>query len=104
MAHSDLILDAAGIYASGKGYRFGVPAYDSMRYHASNAGAEIDRLPTDAQGAKLNEAKDNFAKLIDEMIKAAQTIPGYQDKHPDTIGEDTLLEALGKLCPIWPFC
>ncbi len=104
MAHSDLILDAAKTYASGKGCRFGSGADGFMQQHAVNAGAEIDQLPTDAQGAKLNEAKDNFAKLIDEMIKAAKTIPGYQNTHPDSIGEETLSKALGILCPIWPFC
>lgn len=104
MAYSDLILDAAKAYASGRGYSFGSGADGYLQQHAINAGAEIDQLPTNAQGAKLNEAKDNFAKLIDEMVVAAKTIPGYQNTHPDSIGEDTLAKALGILCPIWPFC
>ena len=102
--HADAILDSAKAYASGKGYRFGAGADDYMRQHAINAGSQIDALPKSKQAAKLKEAHGNFTNLIDEMIEAAKTIPGYEDFHPGSIGEDTLSKALGVICPLWPFC
>ena len=36
--------------------------------------------------------------------KEANTIPGYEDAHPGSIGQQTLSKALNTLCPLWPFC
>ena len=98
------ILKFVKAYAAGKGFRFGPGAEDYMRQHATNAGRQIDALPKSKQAAKLKKAEDNFATLIDEMIKEASTIPGYEDANPGSIGERTLSNALSTLCPLWPFC
>lgn len=98
------ILDSAKAYAAGKGYRFGPGADNYMRQHATNAGTQIDALPKSKQTLKLKKAVNNFATLVDEMIKEAHTIPGYENAHPGSIGEDTLTKALLTLCPLGPFC
>ena len=36
--------------------------------------------------------------------KEANTKTGYEDAYPGSIGEQALSNALGTLCPLWPFC
>ena len=104
MTDSSSILRLAEEYASAKGYRFGHGAEGYMRDHAAQAEAEIAQLSVGERDTKLKEAERNFAKLIDGMIEAAHNIDGYEAGHPGAIGEDTLAQALGNLCPLWPFC
>jgi hypothetical protein len=99
---SKIILDYAMAYASKKGFRFGAGADQYMRQHAINAANQINALPKSKQSAKLKEAKKNFARLIDGMIKEYHT--GYEAANPGTIGEVTLYGALKFVCPAWPFC
>ncbi len=104
MTHAERIFEEANAYAASKGYHFGLGAKGFMQGRADTAGAEIDQLPVSEQAAKLDEANGNFRKLIDGMIDAAGRIPGYQQSHPGTIGEDTLADAMSWICPLWPFC
>jgi hypothetical protein len=59
------------------------------------------RVVDEGQGfdaARLDEAEANFRTLLTEMTRQAGLL-GFSELH-----EPTLFAALGKLCPIWPFC
>jgi hypothetical protein len=89
------IYERAVEYAQKRGYRFGDGADAMIRSHAMQAGEQI---------ARMSEASRAFEKLIDAMIEAANEIPGYKLDRPHIIGEQTYGKALGKICPLWPFC
>jgi hypothetical protein len=52
----------------------------------------------------MRVATEAMSALIDEMTSARFRIPNYLGSHPDSIGEQTLTEALSVLCPLWPIC
>jgi len=51
--------------------------------------------------SRIPEAEQAFERLIDEMVVSSKQLPGYPS---DTIGEQTLRMALGRLCPLFPIC
>lgn len=101
------LLDAAMQRAKANGVRlgFGADQFFALRApeaaraiieRARNTGAPIEPLVRTAQLA--------FERLVDEMLAARKDIPGYIDRHPGVIGEDTLASAMRRLCPLWPIC
>jgi hypothetical protein len=70
--------------------------------------AAANAKPAEAQEAYIRGAvrvaTEAVSALVDEMTSARFRIPDYINSHPDSIGEDTLKEALNLLCPLWPFC
>lgn len=94
------LLSEAENRAQSQGVRFGEGAEDFMRAHALNAATEIIQSPRHDK----EEAVFAFHKLVDEMIKQSDEIPGYKATRPGIIGEQTLDRALSRLCPLWPFC
>jgi hypothetical protein len=91
-------------YAKSRGYEFGDGASHFLRNRAEKAELEIGNLPVDEGKLKRREAELHFEKLVDEMILARDRIAGYADSNPGVIGERTLSDSLGRLCPLWPFC
>lgn len=93
----DAIYNAAVDYATIKGYRLGNGADNDFRGAATRAANDVD-----AGIRTMAEAEAAFRSMIGEMIRQAQTIPGYAQQHPGVIGEQTLGAALIRL-RIWPF-
>lgn len=96
------LYEAARNYAASRGYRFGDGAEGDIQHYAGKAALDIEQKRLGQTG--ISTAKQAFEKLIDSMIEAANQIPGYAIARPDVIGEQTLGQALNKLCPLWPFC
>jgi hypothetical protein len=75
---------------------------------AANILAAAKSKPADAQEVYVRGAArvatEAISTLVDEMTSARFRIPNYLKTHPDTIGEQTMDEALKLLCPLWPFC
>jgi hypothetical protein len=92
------------LYAASRGYRLGSGAYENFKKFSATAAEDIEGSASDDRTARLREAGRNLAGLVDRMIIEASSIPDYETKNPGVIGEDTLLQALRKLCPIWPVC
>lgn len=93
--------------ASRHGYILGDGARADIENLAVDAIARLqgqDRRLKRSYAANMNLFERNFAKLIDEMVKQSESIPGYSDRNEATIGEETLVAALKKLCPLFPFC
>ena len=89
------------------------PGATSQLRALSNSGAQkllvaAKAKPADARDAFVRGAArvatEAMVTLIDEMTSARFRLPNYLDSHPDSIGEQTLSEALNLLCPLWPFC
>ena len=97
------ILTDAERHAEERGMRLGDGAHGFFEQHARNAARELVSDPQLSEG-KVRAMVAVFERLIDEMIGSSQTIKGYAAGHPGVIGEDTLADALRKLCPIFPFC
>ena len=81
------------------GRTLGDGAEQFIRDHAEIGAAAILQ-----NNAAIDEVSQAFERLIDEMVKAVDEIPGYADAHPNVIGEQTLSLALSRLCPLFPFC
>lgn len=100
-----LIVGTAAMHAVKRGHYLGHGASNSL---AELTRTGVRRLPTsvDTDDPKLAEALRNATKLVDAMIAARATV--YANNAAlladPVIGEQTLGEALHKLCPIWPFC
>ncbi|MEM9973704.1 MAG: hypothetical protein AAF771_05945 [Pseudomonadota bacterium] len=98
-------------HAARLGYRFGDGSDQDVRQLADMAVAEVriaDRagLEFSPMGAevRMRQAEAALEVLVEQMVIAANEIPGYADSHPGVIGEQSLREALRKICPIWPIC
>jgi hypothetical protein len=91
-------------YLDEKGYRLGNGAMRDFRWAAEEVAGSIEDLSIAEQLQKIKEAEGNFIKVIDAMIVASRSIPGYAETNYRVIGEDTFQAALKRLCPIWPFC
>ncbi len=91
-------------YLGIRSYRLGSGAKGDFERSITRAVREIQSLPPREQRKSFEEAVTNFRLFIDVMIDESERIPGYQNSHFRTIGEDTFRAALRKLCPIWPFC
>ena len=109
---SDQLFRAAEARASQHGLRFGIGADNDLH---SLAQIAADKILATAQSKPVNEAgpyvrgatrvaSEAMATVVDEMTSARFKISGYAVSNPDTIGEDTLREALKILCPLWPIC
>ncbi len=96
------LYEAARNYAASRGYKFGDGAEGDIQRYANDAAIDIEKKRLGQIG--IGKAEQAFEKLIDSMIEAANQIPGYTIARPDVIGEQTLGQALNKLCPLWPFC
>jgi hypothetical protein len=92
------------LYAASHGYRLGSGAYEEFKRFSATAADDIEGSAPDDRIARLREAGRNLAGLIDRMIIEASAIPDYETRNPGVIGEETLLRALRRLCPIWPVC
>ncbi len=95
------IFEYARRHADGRGFRFGPGVAADFRSAAARAHRDIanpSKSYTDA------DAKKAFREMIAEMILVRDEIPGYADRHPGEIGEETLRRAEAKKCPFWPFC
>lgn len=104
MTDAEDIIAFSENHAKSKGYRLGDGVRSVLLEKARVASAEITQMPIGEQQEKLQELQTNFTLMIEEMIKASKSIPGYSASHPGVIGEATLGEAFRKLCPLWPFC
>ena len=91
-------------YAASKGYRFGTGADVMLRNRTGLAVQEMADLSALQRKEKTTEAKRNIARFIDAMIAASKEIPGYAERTPGVIGEQTYDRAERRLCPIWPIC
>lgn len=101
------VLELTGLvnsYLSVRGYRLGSGADYDFRDAIRRAAEDIEKLPESVQRARVDQANRAFKTLIDAMIIESREIAGYQDRNFRVIGEQTLMEALRKLCPLWPFC
>jgi len=100
-----LIVGTAMTHAMKRGHYLGHGASNFL-VERTKTGVRTLPVAVDTDDPRLAEALVNAAKLIDAMI-AARSIVYANDAAlmADTvIGEQTLSEALRKLCPIWPFC
>jgi hypothetical protein len=93
------LVAAAEQRAKFHGKTLGDGAEQFIRDRAEVAAEAIQR-----NDAAVDDVRPAFEKLIDEMVKAVNEIPGYADAHPNVIGEQTLSWALSRLCPLFPFC
>lgn len=48
--------------------------------------------------ARIRKAESNLKRLIDGMVKEAES------QRFDMLHEPTFFEAIKSLCPLWPFC
>ena len=62
------------------------------------AAANIQAAGLSSNAQKLNEAESNFQKLLAEMTLEAGK-QGFNELH-----EPTLVAALARVCPLFPFC
>jgi hypothetical protein len=91
-------------YAKSRGYRLGDGADNHFLEGLRRAAQNIQKRKGDALESTLLEYRKHLERLIDEMIRQSDIIPGYRIKHPGIIGEDTFWAALSVLCPLPPFC
>jgi hypothetical protein len=92
--------------AAAHGVQLGQGADGDIRLLAE-AGADqiLRQLPqVTSEHPMVKDAQAAFEKLVDEMVRAANEIEGYRIAYPRTIGEQTLAQALSKLCPLFPIC
>lgn len=109
MNHDELarvFLDAAIGRARSGGVRLGDGADHDMRRYAERGASEIlQRFPAvELTDPIVQETREAFHRVVDEMIRGSAEIPGYAARQPGVIGELTLQFALDKLCPLFPFC
>lgn len=97
---------AANRKAHAHGVQFGSGADTDIRRLAEmGADRMINQMGEPSGGdPAVEDAEAAFEKLVDEMFRAAGEIEGYSTAHPMTIGEQTLAEALSRLCPLFPIC
>lgn len=98
--------NAAQRRAAKAGVRFGQGADSDIRTFA-HRGADL--ILGSHPNVGLNEpmvrdAEAAFERLVDEMVAAASSLPGYRAQNTNTIGEQTLALALSRLCPLFPIC
>lgn len=101
-----LLVNAAENRARMHGVRLGEGADVDIRGFAQ-AGAQqliAERPALEKYDPIISSAAAAFERLIDDMMLAALEIPGYRERHPGIIGEDTLRRALSRLCPLFPIC
>ena len=79
-----------------------LPIHAGCEHHLvqliAQASHRVDAAGLASDDARLDEAEANFRTLLTEMGRQAGLL-GFSELH-----EPTLFAALGKLCPIWPFC
>lgn len=109
---ADQLFRAAETRAMQHGLNFGPGADSQLRAVASTAAQNIlgsaQAKPVNGReqyvrGA-MRVAGEAMATIVDEMTSARLSIVGYAAANPNTIGEETLQQALRILCPIWPIC
>lgn len=95
--------------AAKRGYRFGdgvereIPrrtldmAKRILERAANEGRSELVELDARTSEAQLDQ-------LVDAMIEAGRSIPGYFQSRGAVIGEQTIDIALRRLCPLWPIC
>lgn len=101
------LYDTARAAAQAHGVHFGDGADNQIHDLTTKAATEILRFCDVTNAAPEPMIKSSellFVRLVDEMYAARLAIPGYAAGSPGIIGEQTLYEALQKLCPMWPFC
>ncbi len=86
------------------GHQLGDGAGQQFKAYVSSASQSILEEDEGDLESRVEQADANFARLIDAMVSATHEIAGYREDNPGTIGERTLVAALSKLCPLWPFC
>ena len=95
-------------YVSKQGYRFGVGAESAIEHILERAvrkiRSEIRGASEDQAEVVVRKAEVAVRRLIRRMIVESKRIPQYASRHPGIVGEDTLKNALKKLCPLWPIC
>jgi hypothetical protein len=96
------LFTSASRRAESQGYHFGPGADQFFRQTSDEAATKIVSAGGTEDLIKAGEVA--FDRLVDEMIAASRSIPGYAARHPDVIGEETLAKALSRLCPLWPIC
>ncbi|MCG8313683.1 MAG: hypothetical protein MI976_10740 [Pseudomonadales bacterium] len=95
----------ANYYAARRGYRFGSGAQHMIdRRFAEQAAREVMKKEPQYFEPAKKKIRENFRKLIDQMIIESKTIDKYANRQPGVIGEQTLSMAMFKLCPLWPIC
>ncbi len=101
------LFSAAEQRAKAQKYRIGHGAQSDIRNMTEQAAPELLRY-ADFSGAPIESLVRNneivIRALIDEMVAAVRAIPGYLDKNPGVVGEETLAVARSRFCPCWPFC
>lgn len=104
---SERLFKFAERHAASLKVHFGEGAKYHVRQRTDNAAREVL-----AQSNGRNEgietlvvaAEASFQRLVDGMIAARKSIPFYEERHLDTIGEETFFKALQSLCPIAFIC
>jgi hypothetical protein len=97
------LLGYAEGYAAARGYRLGQGAEFDFSRAMDLAAARMLNNPRDQCLRSLSEVHINTERYINAMIEAARTIPGYSQRSPGVIGEQTFAAAR-RICPLWPFC
>lgn len=95
--------------AASHGFRFGPGADQDIEQMTLRAvenmfGPKPPKRMTPRHAAMIAQAEASLAMLVAGMVEARASIRGYAASHPDEIGEQTLGEAMSKLCPLFPIC
>jgi hypothetical protein len=98
------ILAEAERYARQRGKRLGPGARSLFEAATVRAAQDLAATRRDQLVRRTHETEVAFHRMIDEMIRAIDEIPGYEQAHPGVIGEETLMRAMRRLCPLFPFC
>jgi hypothetical protein len=101
---SQELFEHATQFAKSHGTRFKPNARKHLKEKAEKAADDILAMKPAEQSAKIDEARRAFETFVLIMIAGADAIPHYRAARKDALGEQTFAFALGKLCPIWPFC
>jgi hypothetical protein len=95
-------------YVAKNGYAFGPGAGQSIEMLLENGAKQIQKdskglSDTESEKLVLN-AEASIRRLVKRMIKERDILPGYAKRNLQVVGEQTLAEALKRLCPLWPIC
>ncbi|QKS28168.1 MAG: hypothetical protein HT579_03970 [Candidatus Accumulibacter similis] len=91
-------------YLATRGYRLGPGAQLDFDKAITRGAREIQDHPVSRQREETEKAIRHLQTVVDAMIAESKRIPGYEVRSYRAIGEETLMAALRKLCPLWPIC
>jgi hypothetical protein len=91
-------------YAKAHGRQFGAGAENEMREAAKRGAQDVFAKPAAERDKLIQQGDEAFRRLIDAMVSSANANKEQFELRGDQLGENTLNSALGKLCPLWPFC